>query len=202
MNHVAVAVGLAFAAAVQPGPLFAYLLSSTLANGWRRTLPAAFAPLVSDGPIALVALLVLGQLSPGMRGALRAAGGVLLLVLAWGVFRRWTRGDAGDAQPAKPAPRTLPQATMVNVLNPGPYLGWTLVLGPLVLDAWRESPAAGLAVVAAFYGTMIVTMIGMIAAFGTAGLLGPRARRGLLLASGGILAALGVYQLTLAVTHA
>ncbi len=202
MNHVAVAVGLAFAAAVQPGPLCAYLLSSTLANGWRRTLPAAFAPLVSDGPIALAALLVLGQLSPGMRGALRAAGGVLLLLLAWGVFRRWSRGDAGGARPSAPAPRTLLQATMVNILNPSPYLSWTLVLGPLVLDAWRESPAAGVAVVAAFYGTMIATVIGMIAVFGTAGLLGPRAQRSLLLASGGILAALGVYQLALAVTRA
>lgn len=44
-----------FACAVQPGPFQAYLVSLALAHGWRRALPAALAPLLSDGPIALAA---------------------------------------------------------------------------------------------------------------------------------------------------
>ena len=57
----------AFAAAVQPGPFQAYLISQTISNGWRSTLPAAFAPLLSDGPIILVVLLVLSRM-PSLAG--------------------------------------------------------------------------------------------------------------------------------------
>ncbi len=56
--------GVAFglAAAAQPGPFQAYLLSQTLRNGWRATLPAALAPLISDGPIILITFLLLSRM--------------------------------------------------------------------------------------------------------------------------------------------
>src|SRR5512141_2566812 len=56
--------GLAFAAVLQPGPLQAYFLSSVAQRGWRRTLPAALAPICSDGPIVLTVLFLLTRL-PG-----------------------------------------------------------------------------------------------------------------------------------------
>jgi len=91
LENLVLGGGFAFAAAVQPGPLQAYLLSQVAARGWRRTLPAALAPLLSDGPIALLVLLVLGRLSVGAQQALRAAGGVLLLsafaLAALGVYQ-------------------------------------------------------------------------------------------------------------------
>lgn len=97
LKYIAIGGGLAFAAAVQPGPLQAYLLSRVTAVGWRRTLPASLAPLLSDGPIALVALLVVGRLSPGTQAVLRTAGGVLLLYLAQRAFRHWRPG--GNPRP-------------------------------------------------------------------------------------------------------
>ena len=57
-------IGYGFAAAVQPGPFQTYIITQTLSRGWKRTLPAAFAPLVSDGPIILLCILVLSQV-PG-----------------------------------------------------------------------------------------------------------------------------------------
>ncbi len=66
----------AFAAAVQPGPLQTYLISQTLANGWRRTIPAAFAPLLSDGPIIILVLLVLSNMPGWLVQVLQCAGGV------------------------------------------------------------------------------------------------------------------------------
>src|SRR5512138_3000939 len=69
---------LAFAAAIQPGPLQAYLLSSTARHGWKRTLPAALAPLLSDAPIVLTSLFVLTRLPDVAEHVLQAAGGVLL----------------------------------------------------------------------------------------------------------------------------
>jgi threonine/homoserine/homoserine lactone efflux protein len=55
---------LAVAAAIQPGPLQAFLVSRVVASGWKHTLPACFAPLVSDGPIAALAIVAVGQIPP------------------------------------------------------------------------------------------------------------------------------------------
>ena len=88
-QEILLGVGFAFAAGLQPGPLQAFLLSRVATVGWRRTLPAAFAPLLGDGPAALLVLFVIGRLSAPVQQALRVAGGVLLLWLAWGVVRQW-----------------------------------------------------------------------------------------------------------------
>jgi threonine/homoserine/homoserine lactone efflux protein len=191
--------GFAFAAAIQPGPLQAFLLTRVATIGWKRTLPACLSPLLSDGPIALVVLLLLGQLSATVQQLLRAAGGVLLLYLAWGAFRQWRTPSA--PAPDSPAPRTLLQAALVNVLNPNPYLGWALVLGPSVVAAWHQHPANAVALVAAFYGTMVVMLALFIALAGTARLLSPRALRRLVAASVLVLAGLGAYLLISGVGH-
>ena len=183
--------GLAFAAAIQPGPLQAFLLARATASGWRRTLPACLAPLLSDGPIALVAVLVLGRLGPIFQGVLRAAGGAFLIYLAVGAARQWRAADQPGASAS--APRALGEAALVNLLNPNPYLAWALVIGPLVVAAWREHPANAVAMVAAFYATMVTTLAGFILLAGTSHVLGARGRRGLAGVSALILAALGAY---------
>ncbi|MCX7707869.1 MAG: hypothetical protein N2204_07660, partial [Anaerolineae bacterium] len=81
--------GFGLAAAAQPGPFMAYLIGQTLAHGWRRTLPAALAPLISDGPIIALMLLVLTRLPDSFRVALYLAGGVFILYLAHGAYRNW-----------------------------------------------------------------------------------------------------------------
>ena len=63
-------IGLGLAAVLRPGPFQAHLISQSLSNGWRRTLPAALAPLISDGPIIIVCLLVLRQVPAWMEQAL------------------------------------------------------------------------------------------------------------------------------------
>ena len=54
LKYLILGISFAFAAAVQPGPLQTYIISQTLKNGWRSTLPASFAPLLSDGPILIL----------------------------------------------------------------------------------------------------------------------------------------------------
>ncbi len=98
------------------------------------------------------------------------------------------------------APRTLVQAATINLLNPNPYLGWSLVIGPAVLAAWHQSPANAVALIIAFYATMITALAGTILLFGTTRFLGPSGRRALILVSAVILAALGVYQLVASLT--
>ena len=195
VEYIIIGGGFAFASAIQPGPLQAFLLSSVARKGWKRTLPASFSPLISDGPIALLALFVLNRVPEVMSRALRAAGGVFLIYLAWASYRQLKRHTAAIPEPDSPATRTLMQAVTVNLLNPNPYLGWSLVLGPAVLKAWHQHPLNSVVLIITFYAIMISVLAGTIFLFGTTRFLGARGRRALILGSAVILALLGVYQL-------
>ena len=183
----------AFAAAVQPGPLQAFLISRVASTGWKRTLPACVAPLISDIPIAFLALLVLDQLPMSILNALRAGGGLLLLYFAYGALRQFQRPDSLEL--LRSAPRNLLDAVLVNLVNPNPYISWTLVFGPLVLDAWREKPIHAVTVVASFYGTFILMLALFIYLVGTVRFLGSNGQRGLIAVSAVVLAGLGLYFL-------
>ncbi len=196
LGYLTTGVTYAFAAAVQPGPFQAYLISLTLRDGWRRTLPAVFAPLLSDIPAACLALLVLTQIPPGAVDALRLVGGVFLLYLAAGALRAWRGYEQAVVLSPRPARRTLVSAVTVNLLNPNPYLGWSTVIGPALVEAWRLAPWYGVALVASFYATMIAATAVLLAAFAAAHALGPRVGRVLLGVSALALAGFGVYQLS------
>jgi threonine/homoserine/homoserine lactone efflux protein len=193
-EQIVIGGGFAFAAAVMPGPLQAFLMSCVTRHGWQRTLPAAFAPLLSDGPIAVLMLAVLTRLPESLGRILQGAGGVFLLWLALATWREWRRPPPPQATGGAP-PRTLWQAVTVNVLNPNPYLGWSLVLGPACVKAWQRSPAAAVALVASFYVTMVSVTIGLIVLFGATRFLGSGVRRGLVLVSALTLAGLGAWRL-------
>lgn len=198
-HYILLGSGLAFTAAIQPGPLQAFLLARIGVAGWRRTLPACFSPIISDGPIALVALLVLGRLPDSLQHLLRGAGGLLLISFAWSAFLLWR--NPRTAHSGTSAPRTLLQAALVNLLNPNPYLGWALVLGPSVLAAWHENRSYAVALLAAFYLTMIATLAGFILLVGTTRFLGPGVQRALAGVSALVLAALGGYLVVSSMLH-
>jgi threonine/homoserine/homoserine lactone efflux protein len=187
----------AFAAAVQPGPLQTYLISQTLSNGWRRTIPAAFAPLLSDGPIIVLVLLVLSNMPGWLVQSLQCAGGVFLLYLAFSAYKTWRDFDIKKAVQAQSSRNTILKATMVNLLNPAPYIGWSLVMGPLLVKGWRASPANGIALMAGFYTTLILVTLGIMLLFATARNLGPRVSRVLIGVSTIALTCFGLYELWL-----
>ena len=188
-------IGYGFSAAVQPGPFQTYLISQTLLNGWRRTLIAALAPLLSDGLIILTVLLVLTRVPAALRLALQLAGGAFSLYLAWGAFRAWRRFDA--AAPPAPAAgqQSLLRAALINLLNPNPWIFWSLVTGPILIRAWGEAPGKGLAFLAGFYGAMIACLALIIILFGTARQLGPRVSRAAIGISAIALAGFGIFQI-------
>jgi threonine/homoserine/homoserine lactone efflux protein len=189
-------LALGFPAAAQPGPFQAYLLAQTMKNGWRRTLPAAFAPLLSDGPIILLVVLVLTQLPPALLRLLQVAGALFLLYLGWRAAQTLRRAEVSAEPPAAARRQSLFEAALMNFLNPNPYIYWATVTGPILVTAWRESPAAALAFLLGFYGSLIGGLAAVIALFGGARRLGPRVSRGLALVSAIVLIAFGLYQLT------
>lgn len=184
-----------FAAAAQPGPFQTYLISQTLLKGWQKTLVAALAPLVSDGPIIALCLLVLSQVPIWFERLLYIAGGLFILYLAYGAYRSWRNFDSTLPSTESGTRQSLLKAALMNALSPGPYIFWSLVTGPILLRGWRETPFNGAGFLLGFYITIILSLGAIIIIFGSARQLGPRLNRALLGVSAVALFVFGLYQL-------
>ena len=192
-------IGYGFAAAVQPGPFQTYLISQTLTRGWKRTLPIAFAPLASDGPIIALCVLVLSQVPVWFQRSLSIAGGLFILYLAYGAYKSWKNLDENIPSTNSGAQQSVFKAALMNALSPGPYIYWTLVTGPILLKGWRETPVNGVGFLAGFYVTIVLSLSAIILVFGTAQKLGPKVNRILLGVSVIALFCFGLYQLWLGI---
>ncbi|MDX1665529.1 MAG: LysE family transporter [Candidatus Promineifilaceae bacterium] len=183
-------------AAAQPGPFQAYLLAQTVKNGSRRTLPAALAPLLSDGPIIILVLLVLTQFSSGLLRSIKVAGGLFLIYLALRAARALWR-HARELEPAngEGARQSLLEAAVMNFLNPLVYIFWSFSAGPLLAQAWQESAAHGLSFLAGFYGMLVGGLMLFIIFSGVVGRLDARISRALTALSVVALAGFGSLQL-------
>ena len=189
---------LGFAAGAQPGPFQTYLITQSLANGWRKTIIAAFAPLISDGPIILLTLLLLKQMPASLQRGLYLAGGSFILYLAWNSFKEWRNFDENAEAPPQ-SQQGLWRAAFMNLISPGPYIFWSLVSRPILLKGLSESTGTGIAFMLSFYGTMILLNIGIILIFGLASQIGGRIRRGLIFFASLALSFFGIYQLWLGI---
>jgi threonine/homoserine/homoserine lactone efflux protein len=190
-------IGYGFAAAVQPGPFQTYLISQTLSKGWRQTLPAALAPLISDGPIIILTLVVLSHVPVWFQRFLYIAGGLFILYLAYSAFVAWRNFDEPAVVIHSACSQSAVRAAMMNALSPGPYIYWSLVTGPILLAGWRQAPVNGLGFLVSFYATLVLSLSATIVVFGTAQQLGPKVNRALIGVSAIALAGFGMYQLWL-----
>ncbi|MFN8401504.1 MAG: LysE family transporter [Anaerolineales bacterium] len=188
-------IGFGFAAASQIGPFQTFLISQALTRGWKRALPGAFAPFISDGPIVLLSVLVLSQLPEWAQRAMYIFGGLFVLYLAYGSFKAWRDFDETLAHPELSGQQTIFKAALTNALSPGAYLFWMFVTGPILVRGWRETPINGLGLLIGFYVTFIVCLIAMIIVFGAASRFGPKLNRALLGLSCIVLFGFGLYQL-------
>jgi threonine/homoserine/homoserine lactone efflux protein len=160
------AATLGFSAAAMPGPFQAFLIETATRRGHRAAALAALAPLLSDGPIILIATLLLSRLPGWTLPLLRLVGGAYVLYLgisalwAWRRERRRTRTHQ-DA----PSPHTSAlQAATINLLSPGVYLYWGTVSGPLLVEGWHHHPLSGVAFLALFYGVMLLASQALVLA--------------------------------------
>lgn len=196
LSYLLQGLGYGFSAALQPGPFQTYVISQALQRGWRKTLFAALAPLLSDGPIIALALLLLTQLPAGWERALYVAGGLFALYLAWGAFRAWRMFDLTPSAPEMPVVQHgVLKAALMNLLGPGPYLFWGLITGPILLAGWREAPVRGIGFLVGFYAAMVASLVVLIVVFSTARRLGPRVNRALVGVSALALASFGMVQI-------
>ncbi len=194
-GYLLTGVSLGFYAAISPGPFQAFLLAQSLKTGWKRTLPASLAPLFTDGPIIALVLLLLTQTPNWFLSALRIAGGFFIVYLAKGAFDSFRQGDFSLEATVEASERGMLKAIMMNALNPNPYIFWSVVAGPILLEGWRQAPQLGLSFLIGFYGTMVSGLAGLIILFATARQLGPKVTRILSGVSAAALLIFGLYQI-------
>lgn len=149
------ALGLGFSSAATPGSYQAYLLSQTGRYGLRRSLPLSLVPLVSDGPIILLIMLVLTHTPDWLTIGLRLAGGFFLLYLAWGAFLVIKNPPPNESEDSKRMQGGFIKGVIMNLLNPNPYLFWSMIGGPMLITCWNESPVWLFLFVLCFYLTLI-----------------------------------------------
>lgn len=192
---------LGFPNAALPGPFQAYLLSQAMRLGWKRALPAALAPLLSDGPIIACMLLLLSRFSKQSLAYIQIAGGFFILYLAYGAYRSIRPSDRDPAAPSSHSEglKGVLKGAFMNALNPAPYVFWGTVGGPILLNGWRESPMSCAAFLLGFYGTLICGFGVLIFLFGAAGGLHPKARKILTGVSAAALGLFGVFQLAMGI---
>ena len=149
MESLLLGLSLGLGAGLAPGPLLALVVRATLRHGFAAGARLAFAPLLSDAPIVVVAILVLGHLGDTALAALSAAGAVFVAWLAWDALHE-------RAEPTAAPSGDLRRAVAVNALSPHPWLFWATVGGPLVVEA---GGAGGAAFIAGFYATLVGTKV-------------------------------------------
>jgi len=140
---------LGLSAGLTPGPLLTLVITQTLRHNIREGIKVALAPLITDVPIIVVSLLVLGKLSDFNRvlGLISIAGGIYILYLAY----ESARTGPVNLQISKEHPRSLKKGSLINVLNPNPYLFWITVGAPLMLKMGTETRLAPVIFVLCFY---------------------------------------------------
>lgn len=200
-GFVFLGITIGFAAAVQPGPTQIFIISRTLASGWRHALPLACTYLISDVPIVTVVLVILSNVPDLARDILHLAGGIFLLYLAWGAFKTFREYNRSQPLQTQSRVQSLFKAVTINLLNPNPYLTWSLVMGPTLIDAWRENPVHGISLLAGFYGMMVLVTVAIIIIFGVIRRLGPVVIRVLVGISAVALAGFGIYQIVLGIQN-
>jgi threonine/homoserine/homoserine lactone efflux protein len=194
LSFFVLGAGIGFVFGISPGPVLTLVLAETIRGGWLRGAAVAAGPLLSDGPIILLALLVLAQLSGELVQAVSLAGGAFLLYLAVTTFLNgrsasFVRGEHLSVRGG------LLRGILARALTPHAYLFWFLVGSPLLLQASQEHWLAAPAFLVGYYSTIVGSNVVLALALDRwAGALSGRLYQGLLFLASAVL---GLYGLAL-----
>jgi len=169
-------------AGVLPGPFQAYIINCTLMLGWRKSLKIAFAPVIADIPIIIICAFLLRQIPPEAVRILQIVGGLYSMLIAYSAYRDLRAGTRIAANTSEAVQeRSLRQALLMIWLGPNPWLFWSTMLGPLLVQGMRDSPFTAIAFLLSFYGLFIGFVLLTIAIFNRMRQLDPRLTTGILL---------------------
>ena len=128
-------------------------MSQTLRFGALDGIKVAISPALTDAPIILVAVLLVGQVAEfePVLGIISLLGAAFLLYLAFESFR--VRGI--DIDNTAVDPRSISKGFMANLLNPHPYLFWFVIGAPKLIEAAGISWMTAAAFLAGLYVCLI-----------------------------------------------
>ena len=153
MTELITAFTFGLGAGVAPGPLQTYVVTSTLQRGFGAGWRVAMGPLLTDTPIIVLSVAVLSSVPDAMLNGLAVAGGLVLILL--GLWELRSRDAAASEHETTAGRADLMRGAVVNLLNPHPWIFWLGAGAPLVVSAWRSSPALAAGVLALFYGLLV-----------------------------------------------
>lgn len=182
--YITIGISYALSAVAIPGALQANLLAVTLRYGWRRSLIVILSPLISDIPIIILMVGILGALPEWALDAIRVFGGLFLFYIAYGAYKQYRDGETfriAEGEIAESPMKLLTKAITINLLTPGPYIFWGTLNGPTFVAAARESVWYAIAFMLAFYGIFIGGLALLVFVFDRLGSISPRATRFILL---------------------
>jgi len=136
-----------------PGPTTTLVVAQTLRFGVLDGIKVAIAPALTDAPIIIVAVLLVGELArfEPVLGVITLLGAAFLLYLAVESLRvRGVQVDETDVEP-----RSISKGFVVNLLNPHPYLFWFVIGAPKLLEAAGTSLPSAVLFVAGLYLCLI-----------------------------------------------
>jgi threonine/homoserine/homoserine lactone efflux protein len=194
VRELLLGASLGWAAGVSPGPLLTLVLTTTLQRGAAAGARVAITPLITDGPILVVGVLVASGLSDRLVLAISVVGAAYLVWLGIDEMAGAARATLPAGAVSADWAMDLRRGVLTNVLSPHPWLFWVGVGGPLLVAAWQRFPPAGVGFLAAFFGVIVGTKIALAVLVGRGRrYLTDRWYRLLVGAGGALLVVLGVF---------
>lgn len=146
-------------AGLSPGPLLTLVIAQSLQHGIWAGIKVALAPIISDAPIIILMLLLVGQLSGFDRiiGLLSVVGSGYIFYIAYNTAQL----KQPTNQHSEEKPRSISKGVLTNVLSPHPYLFWLTVGAPTIIKAATVSTLAPLLFIVGFYLPLVGSKIVM-----------------------------------------
>lgn len=159
VNYLLSGIILGLSAGCAPGPLLTLVISETLQHGTRAGIKVAIAPIITDLPIIILTVFILGKLTGFnvLMGIISFLGGLVVLFLGYRDLR--TTGAVVNLE--APPPKSLFKGVIVNFLSPYPYLFWLGVGAPIMVKGAGQSFMAAAGFVTIFYVMLVGAKLGL-----------------------------------------
>ncbi|RAH15631.1 MAG: hypothetical protein CMB56_002095 [Methanobacteriota archaeon] len=148
------AITLGFIEGIKPGPLMTVVISETMIHDWKAGLKVALVPLITDGPVILLSvilyeILTLNTLAQALIGFL---GSIILIWLGIDCFKKSNKKFENTTVKSN----SLRNGIITNLSNPNMYLYWMLIGAPFLINAFNIDFSYPFIFVFAFFSAFIL----------------------------------------------
>ena len=152
---VSAALLLGLGEGIKPGPLNTHVITETLQHDRRAGTKVALSPLITDAPIITISAWMWLQATSlsGVEAILYLAGAAFLTWL--GIDGLRSASPTFDEIDSPQEERSLRRGIITNLLNPNPWMFWTLAGAPFMVAAWNQSAWMPFAFVVPFLSVLI-----------------------------------------------